>query len=184
MGLPGYDGYPSYSGRVDREGRFLVDGRPPEAGTLIVNDFGTAIEIEGRVVARPRDGLTAYRVPAGPHVRSLGMGIFFDRWAAAVVRFQVWPKNRSGRGFYRIVLSFPRPLNARQVTFETGRVTRSVWVKPGHRMVVRVPARGYPVPVLRIRSDRADYVGGGTPNARLVAVRIPQISYVATGQKQ
>ena len=32
--------------------------------------------------------------------------------------------------------------------------------------------------VLRIRTDRADYVGGGTPNARFVAVRIPAISYV------
>src|SRR5439155_1223971 len=84
MGLPGYDGYASYTGRVDREGRFLVDG-----------------------------GLK-----------------------------------------------------------------RTVWVGPGQRKLVLIPVRGYPVPALRIRTDRADYVDGGTPNARLVAIRIPSLSYV------
>ena len=40
-----------------------------------------------------------------------------------------------------------------------------------------MPAGGHPVPVLNVRTDRADYLDGGTPNARLVAVRIPSISY-------
>jgi hypothetical protein len=184
MGLPGYDGYASSPGRVARDGRFLVDGHRPEAGVLVVNDYGTAIELEGRVVARPLDGLTAYRLPAGPHVRSLGKGIWFDRWAAAVASFQVWPENRSGRGYYRIVLSIPRSLSRRQVTLETGRLKRAVWLEPGQKTVVRMPSKGYPVPPLDIRSDRADYVGAGTPNARLVAVRIPQATYIAMGRKQ
>ncbi|TMK78598.1 MAG: hypothetical protein E6G45_06040 [Actinobacteria bacterium] len=180
MGLPGYDGYASYTGRVDREGRFLVDGRPSGAGVLVVNDFGTAIEFDGsRVVARPRDGLTAYRIPAGAHVRSLAEGICFDRWAAALVRFQAWPRNRSGRGFFRVALALPSGLNRRSVELGVdGGLKRTVWVGPGQRKLVLIPVRGYPVPALRIRTDRADYVDGGTPNARLVAIRIPSLSYV------
>ena len=183
MGLPGYDGYASSSARVARNGRFLVDGRRSDAGILVVNDLGTAIDFEdSRVVARPRDGLTAYRLPAAPYVRSLAMGLWFDRWAAAVVRFQAWPRSHSGRGFYRVELSLPVPLNARKVTFETGGKSRDVWVAPGQRRLVRIPVDGYPVPLLSIRTDRADYVGAGTPNARLVAIRIPSISYVSGGR--
>ncbi len=97
LGLPASDGYASLRGRIDREGRFLVDGRAPDAGVLVVNDFATAIEFEGaRVVSRPRAGLTAYRLPSRPRVRSLAHGLFFDRWAAAVVRVQVWPERTLG----------------------------------------------------------------------------------------
>jgi len=179
MGLPGYDGYASYTGRIDRDGRFLVDGRQLGAGVLVVNDFETTIGLDGHVVARPRDGLTAYRIPAHPHVRWLATGLCFDRWAASVVRYQAWPRNRSGRGAFRVVIALPRGLDSRTVTLQVdGGASRAVQVGPGEKTVVRIPVSGYPVPVLRIRTDRADYVGGGTPNARFVAVRIPAISYV------
>jgi hypothetical protein len=181
MGLPSYDGYASSTARIDRDGRLLVDGRPPDAGILVVNDVATAIEIEGSsVVARPRDGLTAYRLPAAPRVRSLAPGIGFDRWASSVVNVQVWPGSRSPRGHYLVVLALPRSLGARQVTFESeGSAKRSIRLGPGDRTSVRIPVRGYPVPVLRISTDQADYVGGGTPNARFLAVRIPSVSYVS-----
>jgi hypothetical protein len=185
MGLPSYDGYASYSGRVAPDGRFLVDGRPLGAGVLVVNDLGTAIEFEGsRVVAHPRDGLTAYRIPAAAHVRSLAPGLFFDRWAGSSVRYQVWTRNPAARGQYRIVLALPRGFGARQVKFELdGSAGRTVSLQPGERRSVRIPARGYPVPVLRISTSEADYVGEGTPNARFVAVRIPAISYVSERAK-
>jgi hypothetical protein len=180
MALPAQDGFASSTGRVDRDGRFLVDGRPSASGVLVVNDFATAIDIEGRVVARPRAGLTAYRIPANARVTSLATGLFFDGWAAGLVRFQAWPRNHSGRGLYRIALRLPRGLNARHMTLEvSGQRTRTVEVAPGGEKIVRIPVSGYPVPVLRIRSDRATSVDGGTPNARLVAIRIPSISYVA-----
>ena len=183
MGVPSYDGYASSAARIDRDGRLLVDGHAPAAGILVVNDVATAIEIEGsRVVARPRDGLTAYRLPAAPHVRSLAPGLGFDRWAASAVSFQVWPRSRSSRGHYQVVLTLPRGLGARRVTFESGgSVDRTILLQPGERTGVRIPVRGYPVPVLRIKTDTADYVGWGTPNARFLAVRIPAISYVSRG---
>jgi hypothetical protein len=178
LGLAGSDGYASLRGRIDREGRFLVDGRAPGGGILVVNDLATAIDFEGaRVVARPRAGLTAYRLPSRPRVRSLANGIFFDRWAAAVVRVQAWPASASGSGSYRVVLSLPERFGARQVSLETAGASRELRLEPGQTRVVQVPAAGRPVPVLNIRTDRADYLDGGTPNARLVAVRIPSISY-------
>jgi hypothetical protein len=179
MDLGSYDGYASSSARVARDGRFLVDGHPPDAGILVVNDVSTALELEGsRVVARPRDGLTAYRVPAAPFVRSLATGLYFDRRAASVVRFQVWPRSHSGVGAYRIVVALPRGFEARRIEFELdGSAGRSISLQPGERRSVRIPALGYPVPVLRITTDRADYVADGTASARFVAVRIPSISY-------
>ena len=160
--------------------------RPPAAGILVVNDVATAIEIDGsRVVARPRDGLTAYRVPAAPHVRSLAPGLGFDRWAASAVSFQVWPRSAAPRGHYQVVLALPQGLAARRVTFDSaGSQERTIRLHPGGRTSIRIPVRGYPVPVLQIRTDAADYVGGGTPNARFLAVRIPSLSYVAERTKR
>ena len=94
MGLPGsYDGYASYSARIDRDGRLLVGGRRPEAGILVVNDVATAIEIEGsRVVARPRDGLTAYRLPRLP------TSALWRRGSASTGGRPRSSRSRSGRG--------------------------------------------------------------------------------------
>ena len=69
----------------------LVDGEPAGAGVIVVNDFGSRLDIEGEVVARPRGGLTAVRVPEAPQVRSLAAGLYHDGWAAARLRYSVWP---------------------------------------------------------------------------------------------
>ena len=172
LGLAEGDGYRTRHARIDPTGRLLVEGRPEPAGTLVVNDYGTAIDLEGRVVASPVYGLTAYRVPAGARVHTLADGIGPDRWANAVVRVQSWPAG----GTYRVVLALPPSLGARNVTLTSGALTRRVSLEPGESKVVRLPAAGD----LEIRTDRADYVGAGTPNARLVAVRIPSISVPRT----
>ena len=48
------------------------------AGVLVVNDVGTAIVLDGVVVARPLPGLTAYRVPRAPRVHLLATGLDAD----------------------------------------------------------------------------------------------------------
>jgi hypothetical protein len=175
LGVGPGDGYATRHARIDRSGRLVVDGRPLPAGTLVVNDYGTALDLEGSVVARPVYGLTAYRVPAGARVRSLAVGIGPDRWAEAVVRVRAWP----ARGVFRVVLSLPRTLGARKIVLTTGVTSRSVALGPGQTKVVRIPAEGS----LEIRTDRSDYVGAGTPNARLVAVRIPSLFLLAKRPK-
>jgi len=178
LGAPSYDAFASRGARIDREGRLLVEGRELGAGVLVVNDFGTSIDIEGRVVARPLDGLTAYRVPAAPHVRSLATGLYFDRWAASLLRFQAWPRSSSPRGFYRVVLSLPRGFGARTVSLAVrGSEVRAIFLRPGQTKVSWTPVSGSPPPVLEIRSDKGDFVAGGTPNARVVAVRVLSIAF-------
>ena len=179
LGFPNYDGFSSSTAKVDPAGRLLVDGRSPGAGVLVLNDFGARLGIEGTVVARPRDGLTAVRVPASPRVRFFAMGLGYDGWAAAVVRYQVWPLRPGRNGIYRVRLVLPRGREARKVTLTVAEgARRSIVLRPGTGRTVEIPVRGHPVPVLRIETDHADFVDGGTPNARLVAVRIPAISYV------
>ena len=170
LGVGPGDGYATRHARIDRSGRLLVDGRPERAGTLVVNDYGTALDIEGRAVASPVYGLTAYRVPAGARVRSMAVGVGPDRWADAVVHVQAWPANR---GVFRVVLSLPTLARSpERQPHERPRRRRRLSLEPGESRAVRLPAQGD----LEIRTDRADYVGAGTPNARLVAVRIPSIS--------
>jgi hypothetical protein len=171
MGVPTYDGFASSSAEVDRDGRLLVDGHTPDAGVLVVNDFGTAIDLEGEVVARPREGLTAYRVPAAPKVRSLATGVYFDRWAAAVVRYRAWPRSR---GQVLVELNLPAGHEARNVRVGTTAVS----VGPGETETVRIPVSRPGITEFTIRTDRADFLAAGTPNARLVAIRIPAISFV------
>jgi hypothetical protein len=177
LGVPSYDGFASSTARIDPDGRLLVDGEPLQAGVLVVNDFATRLELRGaRVVARPRDGLTAFRVPAAPRVRSLATGIGFDRWAAALVRYQAWP-SRDAAGVYRVTLALPARLDARRMTLSAGGASRMFTLRPGERRIVELPACSRPLPPLQIAVDHSDFVGAGTADARLVAVRIPAISF-------
>jgi hypothetical protein len=176
LGVPNYDGFASSTARIDPDGRLLVDDRPLPAGVLVVNDFATQLELSGaRVVARPRDGLTALRVPAAPHVRSLATGISFDRWAGALARYQAWP-SRGAAAIYRLTLELPDTLDARQVKLSAAGASRTFTLHPGERRTAELPACGRPLPPLQIAVDHADFVDAGTADARLVAVRIPAIS--------
>ena len=58
----GGDWFASSRATIGSDGRLLVDGASPSTKILVVNDYATAIELDGEVVARPRDGLTAYRL--------------------------------------------------------------------------------------------------------------------------
>jgi hypothetical protein len=184
LGVPSYDGFASSAARIDRDGRLLVEGEPLPAGVLVVNDFATRLELRGaRVVARPRAGLTALRIPAQPRVRSLATGLTFDGWAGALVRYQAWPQRRAP-GVYRLMLELPRRFDARQVTLSAAGAKRVLTLGPGERRTVELIACGRPLPPLQIAVDHADFVGAGTANARLVAVRIPSISYTRARVKE
>jgi hypothetical protein len=104
LATPPPDPFPSSVARVARDGTLQISGKPAAAQTLVVNVSGSAIDLEGRVVARPRDGLVAYRIPAGAHVHSLARGLMADGWTGANLRYQAWPI-RPGR--YELVLSVP-----------------------------------------------------------------------------
>jgi hypothetical protein len=174
------DGFASSAASIATDGQLLVDGHPLGAGVLVVNDVATSISLDGDVVARPAPGLTAWRAPEAPRVRTLAEGLYSDGWAAAVVVVRAWPGGT--RGAYRVTLDLPRNRDSRAVTLAVGGGSgRTIRLRPGERRTLALPAPGRPAPPLRIRTDHADYEGAGTPNARLVGVRIERLSYARKG---
>jgi hypothetical protein len=116
------DPFPSSVARITRDGSLQL-GHP--ARIVVANIAGSAIGLDGKVVARPRKDLVAYRVPAHPHVRWLADGLAPDRWTGTKLRYQAWPV-RPGR--YELTLSVPR-----------GEQPRRVWI--GKRTFVVAGAR-------------------------------------------
>jgi Dolichyl-phosphate-mannose-protein mannosyltransferase len=165
----GGDWWSSSTARVTDDGRLLVDGRPAR-GPLVVNDFGTAIDLDGNVVGRPRNGLTAYRLAPRPRVRLIADGLMFDRWAAGVVKARAWPRRP---GVFRVTLSLPAGRVGRTVTLTTGRSTRRLDVAPGETKTVALAGP----PHLRIDTSATNVIDAGTADARLVGVRIPALSF-------
>jgi hypothetical protein len=178
----GGDWFASSNARIAPDGRLFVDGRAPTTSILIVNDFGTTIELDGDVVARPRDGLTAYRLRRNPRVRLLAEGLGFDRWAAGLVDVRVWSRAPVRSGVYRVDLRLPAGRQPRIVMLTVSRgARRAIRLAGGESRRVEIAAEGYPVPPLRIATDHADAVDAGTADARLVAVRIPGLSFEPKG---
>ena len=116
------DPFPSTVARITRDGSLEL-GHP--ARVIVANIAGSAIGLDGTVVARPRKDLVAYRVPAHPHVGWLADGLAPDRWTGTKLRYQAWPV-RPGR--YELTLSVPR-----------GEQPRRVWI--GKRTFVVAGAR-------------------------------------------
>ena len=181
LGVPpnDVDAFAAAEAQIARDGRLLVDGEPVAGGVIVVGDYATRVGLEGEVVARPRAGVTAWRVPAGARVGWLASGLSFDGWAAGTVRYQVWPRDEPSAGVYRVELELPEGKRPRTVRLAVdGGAARAVRLTGGERVTVVLPAKGYPIPVLRIRTDQADFLGGGTPNPRVVSVRIPTLEFV------
>jgi hypothetical protein len=161
--------------RVEVDGLLDVATTP----TLVVNDYGTAAELDGTVAARPRPGLTVWRLNGEPRLRWLAEGLYPDGWAGAIVRYRVW--NRAGGGVYRVGLALPAGRPARIVTLQVaGRPAKTVNLAGGERVDVQLDAGDSPLPApLEIRTDRSDFEGRGGPAPRLVAVRVSALSYSA-----
>jgi hypothetical protein len=163
LGKPAPDPYPAASGHVDHTGRLLIAGRPTRAEVLVVNVAGSAIDLEGRVVARPREGLVAYRIPAGAHVYSLTRGLFPDGWTDAWLRHQVWPR-RAGR--YELTLTLPRGHKPRTVEV-AGRKLR---IRAGSLQRITVPTSGDPLR-LSVEIPQSPLAGGRILGVKLVSLR-------------
>ena len=118
------DVFPASRATVAPDGVLLVDGRPAGAGLLVVNDFGTQIDLEGTVVARPRPGLTELRVPAAPHVRWIATGLYGDGWSSGNLSYRVWPQRVGADGVYEVGLALPNGYATRTVTLTVEGVGR------------------------------------------------------------
>jgi hypothetical protein len=169
------DNYRFTRAEVETDGRLSVG----TSRTLVVNDYGSAAELSGTVVRRPRPGLTVWRLDGQPRLRSLAEGLHPDGWAAAILRFRVW--SRAGGGSYRVRLSLPPGRPTRIVSLKVaGGAARTLTLRGGDRVDVELAAGDSARPgALEIRTDRSDFEGQGGPAPRLVAVRVSGLRYAA-----
>jgi hypothetical protein len=152
------DPFPTAVARVDRAGSLRL-GAP--ARTVVVNVSGSSLGLDGQVVARPREGLVAYRLPAHPRVRWLADGLASDRWTGAKLRYQAWPVRA---GHYELTLSVPRGMAARRVWI--GERELRVRSTPRH---VTVPTDGRPL-VVQVKVPNAP-LGARALGVRVLALR-------------
>ena len=164
LGTSAPDPFPTSVARVAADGTLEIGGRTATAQTLIVNVSGSAIDLEGQVVARPRDGLVAYRIPAGAHVRTLARGLSPDGWTGTRLRYQTWPV---GPGRYELTIFVPAGTPPRTVSVDG----RTIKIRSGKRHRLVVPTRGGPL-VLHIGVVRSPL---GT---RVLGVKIVSLRFV------
>ena len=145
----------------------------------MVGDYGSAAELDGTVLLRPRPGLTVWRLHGEPRIRSLAEGVYHDGWASALARYRVW--SEPGGGVYRVRLALPAGRPARTVELSVrGGASKSVVLEGGDSVRVELRAGAGPRPApLEIRTERSDFEGRGGPAPRLVAVRVSELSYAA-----
>jgi hypothetical protein len=149
---------------------------------LVVDDSGTRVELDAELVARPKQGLALYRVAGPIRLRSAAFGLYPDGWAQSVLRYAAFP-GRGSAGSYRVTLALPEGRLPRVVELEAGSVRRRLELGPGRTLTVRIPASGYPLPELAIRTNRADFLAEGTARPRLVALRVTRLEFVRTGRQ-
>jgi hypothetical protein len=150
----------------------------------VVNDFGTQIDLEGTVVARPRPGLTELRVPAAPHVRWIATGLYGDGWSSGNLSYRVWPQRIGADGVYEVGLALPNGYATRTVTLTVEGVgRRTLTLKPGTSVHLELPAplRAGSVPALQLSADGGRLVGVETANAYLVSLRVTSLAYHPLG---
>jgi hypothetical protein len=160
------DPFPSSVARVATDGTLEIDGKAAAAQTLVANVSGSSVALEGRVVARPRDGLVAYRIPAGAHVHWLARGLAPDGWTAARFRYQAWPI-RPGR--YELTLAAPRG-------------TRTIRLA-GRRLVLQPgPPRHFTIPTTGRHLELNVNVPNVPLGGRVLGVKVLAVRFVPSSQ--
>ena len=145
LGKPAGDPYKVETAHITPDGTLLVDGHTTRREVLVVNVDGSAIQLQGRVVVRPRPGLVVYRVPAGAHVRSLAKGLSPDGWTGTELDYEVWP-HRAGR--YEVTLTLPPGSPERRATLTTGGEKRSIVLHAGQLTHATLPTDRAPLHVV------------------------------------
>jgi hypothetical protein len=176
---PRTDPFAASHASVRADGVLLVDGKPAPAGLLVVNDFGSQLDLDGRVVAHPRPGLRELRVPAAPRVRSFAEGLYHDGWGAPRITYTVWPGSVPG-GHYELGLALPADSQPREFSIRVGDEGRVLRLGPGESTRLEIPVESPDgvVPPLRIVSTSGQVLEGATANPRIVTARVTELRFV------
>jgi hypothetical protein len=169
------DRLPEAVARVRTDGTMEIDGAVARPQLLVVNVAGSAIDLQGTVVARPRPDLIAYRIPAGAKVRSLTWGLAPDGWAGAELKFRVWGAHLNPHGRLELTLALPQHFIARRGELHLGDSVRRFMLRPGRELRFSLPVHGAPPPVLKVLLD----VPRTPLDGRILGARVLKLRYVA-----
>ncbi len=164
LDTPAPDPFPVSVARVRSDGLLEIGGSTAPAQTLVVNVSGSSIGLEGQMVAHPRDGLVAYRVPQGAHVWWLASGLAPDGWTGTHLRYRSWP-TRAGR--YEVTLWVPSGTPPRRVEIDK----RTFVIRVGAPRRITVPTAGAP---LELRVDVPNSPLGG----RVLGVKVRSLRFL------
>src|SRR3954452_11261707 len=153
------DPFPSTVARIARDGRLQLGS---DNHTLVVNTAGSAIGLEGEIVARPRSGLLAYQVPPSPHVRWLANGLAPDRWTGTRLQYRAWPITA---GRYELTLAVPKGTPPRHVLI----ARRALVIRAGTPRRLSMRTNGEPL-VMRVAVPTAP-LGGRYLGVKVFALR-------------
>lgn len=148
LGTQAPDPFPTTVARIARDGTLEVGG----ARTVVANIAGSAIALDGRIVARPLDALVAYRLPRVAHVRWLADGLAPDGWTSRKLAYRAWPI-RPGR--YELTLWLPRG-SAERIVSVSGH--GKFVLKAGHPRRLVIPTQGEPLG-LDVDASHAPFYG-------------------------
>jgi hypothetical protein len=179
LGTAAPDRLPEAVARVRTDGTLDIDGHTAQSQTLVVNIAGSAIDLDGKIVARPRTDLVTYRIPTGARVRSLTWGLAPDRWVGTEMRFRAWPGAAAHPGHYELTLALPKDKLSRKVELTlAGKSIRKFSFVPGQVMHLTVPASGSPTEALGLYIDVPE-----TPlDGRVLGLKVRDLRYV-TGKR-
>jgi hypothetical protein len=170
------DRMPEAVARVRNDGTLEIDGKRAHAETLVVNVAGSAIDLDGTVVARPRPDLVAYRIPAGAHVRSLTWGLAPDGWTGSQLRYRVWGTTRTSHGRYELTLTLPRNAEPRRAEIGVGDgPRRQLSLKPGAVLHLTMRVSSSPPAPLELGVD----VPSTPLDGRVLGVKVVSLRFVA-----
>ena len=161
------------------DGTMEIDGAVARPQLLVVNVAGSAIDLQGTVVARPRPDLIAYRIPEGAKVRSLTWGLAPDGWAGAELKFRVWGAHLSPSGRLELTLALPRDFIARRGELHLGDAVRRFMLRPGHELRFSLPVHTATPPVLRVLLD----VPLTPLDGRILGARVLKLRYIAGNER-
>jgi hypothetical protein len=168
LGAPAPDAFARSVAHVRADGVLEIDGRPAAPQLVVANVSGSQLGIDGRIVAKPRAGLVAIRIPRGARVRWLAQGLGPDGWIGTWLVYRVWPAGSRGR--YVLTFGLPDGYAPRHVVITVGPIQRTITVASGTRVRFVLPTQGDP---LRVDVE----VPPGPLNGRALGVLVPTLRY-------
>jgi hypothetical protein len=160
--LDGADSIDSFaaSRAAIRDDGTIVAGGEPLAGPLLVEEYATAVELEGAQRVERTKGTSLWVPTAQARVAVMAEGLYLDGWLTYDARLRTWPSAAGGYATLRFTLSLPARAPTQKITLSGAGARRTVVVRSGGSTDVAVRIDRSKRAELQLRCSRALQVEG------------------------